>query len=379
MPGQQLAQPRRAGGTRDGSHAPLADAVRFVDRDEADAAAARAGRGSCRRRRRPAVPATHTAAGTGLREDRATTDAFVSEVEGAVVERRGNAVADERIHLVLHQRDQRRHDHREAGLDDGGRLEAQRLAPAGRQHDDRVATRQDRFHRLALQRAERGITPVAFERLGQRWNQLRQPGTCRVSYVNGTSGESRAVSFGECVRLVLRTRRVPHRSVAAGRARADHACARRSRAARQYRVSLRRAVRGAAPAAARRGHADRERRRTAPHARSATCASASTRPDTCSVRRRSASNRADGVWVVAGDYKRAADPTCAPFEPVALRHVHHGIDLRPADLSLGRHRTSSSTTSPGGGSGMRESGRTSLLFCYTLGQGAAAAGRADAR
>jgi putative mRNA 3-end processing factor len=24
-----------------------------------------------------------------------------------------------------------------------------------------------------------------------------------------------------------------------------------------------------------------------------------------------------GVWVVAGDYKRAADPTCAPFEPVA--------------------------------------------------------------
>ena len=25
---------------------------------------------------------------------------------------------------------------------------------------------------------------------------------------------------------------------------------------------------------------------------------------------------ADGVWVVAGDYKRAPDPTCAGFEPV---------------------------------------------------------------
>jgi putative mRNA 3-end processing factor len=25
---------------------------------------------------------------------------------------------------------------------------------------------------------------------------------------------------------------------------------------------------------------------------------------------------ADGVWVVSGDYKRAADPTCVPFEPV---------------------------------------------------------------
>ena len=25
---------------------------------------------------------------------------------------------------------------------------------------------------------------------------------------------------------------------------------------------------------------------------------------------------AGGIWVVSGDYKRAADPTCAPFEPV---------------------------------------------------------------
>src|SRR3954462_4375489 len=24
----------------------------------------------------------------------------------------------------------------------------------------------------------------------------------------------------------------------------------------------------------------------------------------------------EGVWVVAGDYKRAADPTCPPFEPL---------------------------------------------------------------
>ena len=45
-------------------------------------------------------------------------------------------------------------------------------------------------------------------------------------------------------------------------------------------------------------------------------ASASIRPATCSARRRSASRAPDGVWVVAGDYKRAADPTCAPFEPV---------------------------------------------------------------
>jgi putative mRNA 3-end processing factor len=36
--------------------------------------------------------------------------------------------------------------------------------------------------------------------------------------------------------------------------------------------------------------------------------------------------------VVSGDYKRRPDPTCAPFEPVPVRHLHHRGDLRPAGL-----------------------------------------------
>ena len=36
--------------------------------------------------------------------------------------------------------------------------------------------------------------------------------------------------------------------------------------------------------------------------------------------------------VVSGDYKRRPDPTCAPFEPVPVRHLHHRGDLRAAGL-----------------------------------------------
>ena len=38
-------------------------------------------------------------------------------------------------------------------------------------------------------------------------------------------------------------------------------------------------------------------------------------------------------WLVSGDYKRDADPSCAPFEPVG-RCVHHRGHLWPADLPL---------------------------------------------
>ena len=45
--------------------------------------------------------------------------------------------------------------------------------------------------------------------------------------------------------------------------------------------------------------------------------SASTRPGTFSVRRRSRWKHKGLRIVASGDYKRQADPTCAPFEPVA--------------------------------------------------------------
>ena len=75
----------------------------------------------------------------------------------------------------------------------------------------------------------------------------------------------------------------------------------------------------------------------------------------------------DGVWVVAGDYKRAADPTCAPFEPVRcdtfITESTFGLPIyRWDDTSVvindilsWRHAN-------------REAGRTSVIFCYTLGK-----------
>ena len=76
---------------------------------------------------------------------------------------------------------------------------------------------------------------------------------------------------------------------------------------------------------------------------------------------------ADGVWVVSGDYKRASDPTCEPFEPVPCdtfitestfglpiyRWDHTGIVMR--DILQWWEAN-------------RESGRASVVFCYTLGK-----------
>jgi putative mRNA 3-end processing factor len=75
----------------------------------------------------------------------------------------------------------------------------------------------------------------------------------------------------------------------------------------------------------------------------------------------------DGVWVVAGDYKRAPDPTCAPFEPLACDTfitestfglpIYRWDDTRVVvdDITAWWH-------------GNADAGRTSLLFCYTLGK-----------
>ena len=91
------------------------------------------------------------------------TGAFSSDGSELLKQRGRHAVADERVDLVLHQRDQRRDDHRQARAHERRRLEAQRLAAAGRQHDQRIAAGQDRVHRLALERTERGVAPVFFE------------------------------------------------------------------------------------------------------------------------------------------------------------------------------------------------------------------------
>jgi hypothetical protein len=80
-----------------------------------------------------------------------------------VVARGRNAVADERVHLIFHQRDQRRNDDGQAVTHERRRLKAQRLAAACREHDERVAPGEHGLDGLLLQGPEGRIAPVAFE------------------------------------------------------------------------------------------------------------------------------------------------------------------------------------------------------------------------
>ena len=75
----------------------------------------------------------------------------------------------------------------------------------------------------------------------------------------------------------------------------------------------------------------------------------------------------DGVWVAAGDYKRAPDPTCAAFEPVRcdtfITESTFGLPIYrwdPTELVIAEILAWWNAN--------RESGKTSVIFCYTLGK-----------
>jgi putative mRNA 3-end processing factor len=75
----------------------------------------------------------------------------------------------------------------------------------------------------------------------------------------------------------------------------------------------------------------------------------------------------EGVWVVGGDYKRAPDPTCAPFEPVRcdtfITESTFGLPIYrwdPAEVIIDDIATWWTSN--------RDHDRTSVLFCYTLGK-----------
>ena len=76
---------------------------------------------------------------------------------------------------------------------------------------------------------------------------------------------------------------------------------------------------------------------------------------------------ADGIWVIAGDYKRAVDPTCAPFEPVRcdtfVTESTFGLPIYRWD------ETSSVMHDVLGWWQLNEAAnRSSVLFCYTIGK-----------
>ena len=75
----------------------------------------------------------------------------------------------------------------------------------------------------------------------------------------------------------------------------------------------------------------------------------------------------DGVWVVSGDYKRAADPTCTPFEPLRcdtfITESTFGLPIYRWDPTVAVISDILSWWD-----GNRDAGRASVLFCYTLGK-----------
>ena len=74
-----------------------------------------------------------------------------------------------------------------------------------------------------------------------------------------------------------------------------------------------------------------------------------------------------GVWVVGGDYKRAADPTCAPFEPVRcdtfITESTFGLPIYRWDETAVVIRDILAWWAANA-----EAARTSVIFCYTLGK-----------
>jgi putative mRNA 3-end processing factor len=76
---------------------------------------------------------------------------------------------------------------------------------------------------------------------------------------------------------------------------------------------------------------------------------------------------ADGVWVLAGDYKRAQDPTCAPFEPLTCDTF---VTESTFGLPIYRWDPTSAVIAELGQwwAQNRERDLTSVVFCYTLGK-----------
>src|SRR4051812_4773414 len=75
----------------------------------------------------------------------------------------------------------------------------------------------------------------------------------------------------------------------------------------------------------------------------------------------------EGVWVVAGDYKRAPDPTCLPFEPIRCDTF-----ITESTFGLPIYRWDATDVViddiAAWWKANAEAGKTSLLFCYTLGK-----------
>src|SRR6185503_1751184 len=88
------------------------------------------------------------------RAQAADTVAPLLELERRVDNGGAKAVPHERVHLILHERDERAHDERRPGQDAGGDLERERLAGARRHDADAVPSPEHGRDDLLLARTE---------------------------------------------------------------------------------------------------------------------------------------------------------------------------------------------------------------------------------
>ena len=86
--------------------------------------------------------------------------------EARVEPRRVDALAREQVDLILHQRDQRRHDDRHAFEHQRGQLVAEALPRSGREDGEGGAAGEQGLDDLLLARAERCVSEAGGEDLG---------------------------------------------------------------------------------------------------------------------------------------------------------------------------------------------------------------------
>ena len=139
--------------------APLRHAVRFVDGEEGDADPVEQRQGAIAHQAfgRDVEEIERARAGVGL--DRPD---FV-EVKRRVQVRGLHAGLAQRLHLVLHQCDQRRHDDRDTVAEKGRNLVAERLAAAGGHDHEAVAAARDMLDDRFLPVSERAVSEDALE------------------------------------------------------------------------------------------------------------------------------------------------------------------------------------------------------------------------
>ena len=170
--GQFLAQ--RAEGQVVGPElvSPLGDAVRLVHRHEADPEAAEeareAGQGDALGRDVEQLEVAPERAAPHL--------AGLLRGHRAVQAAGGDAAGAERVHLVLHQRDQRRDDQRQPVAGERRKLVAERLPAAGGHEHHRVPSGERRPDGPLLERPEIVVTEVPPELGAERPRRRPAPG-----------------------------------------------------------------------------------------------------------------------------------------------------------------------------------------------------------